>query len=303
MMKIAIKKRGWPVRRGKGILFSLWGTAVLAFAAPASAQEWLDSLNPMKLFKGEEYKTKIEPDIPAEKLYNEGLGKLQAKDYANAAKKFTEVEKQYPYSQWQRKAILMTAFSQYQAGSYDDAIAAAKRYITLFPSSPDLPYAYYLQGMSNYNQIPDINRDQNRAKQAVEIFTKIIEKYPNSEYTADARYKLQVARDQLAGKEMLIGRYYLEQHNYGAAINRFREVLFKYQTTRHAEEALMRLTEAYLALGIPSEAQTAAAVLGHNFPDSQWYKDAYALLQGGGLEPHEDQGSWISKTFRKMGLG
>ncbi|MGH6820397.1 MAG: outer membrane protein assembly factor BamD, partial [Methylocella sp.] len=119
----------------------------------------------------------------------------------------------------------------------------------------------------------------------------------------DARYKLQVARDQLAGKEMLVGRYYLNQHNYAAAINRFREVLFKYQTTRHAEEALLRLTEASLALGIPGEAQTAAAVLGHNFPESIWYKDAYALLQGSGLQPHEDQGSWISKAFHKMGFG
>ena len=197
----------------------------------------------------------------------------------------------------------MTTFSQYQNGSYDDAIASAKRYIALYPSSPDIPYAYYLEGMSYYNQIPDISRDQGRAAKAVEVFTVITDKYPKSEYAQDASYKLQVARDQLAGKEMLVGRYYLNQHNYAAAINRFREVLFKYQTTRHAEEALMRLTEAYLALGVPSEAQTAAAVLGHNYPESSWYKDAFALLQGGGLQPQEDQGSWISKAYHKLGLG
>jgi outer membrane protein assembly factor BamD len=278
---------------------------VMVAASPLSAlaDSWLDSLNPFNLFKGEKYETKVEPDVPAEDLYNQGLAKLQSKDYESAAKKFTDLEKQYPYSQWQRKGLLMTAFSQYQGGSYDDAIASAKRYIGLFPSSPDIAYAYYLEGMSYYNQIPDINRDQDRAAKAAEVFTQITEKYPKSEYAEDARYKLQVARDQLAGKEMLVGRYYLSQHNYAAAINRFREVLFKYQTTRHAEEALLRLTEAYLALGIASEAQTAAAVLGHNFPDSVWYKDAFALLQRGGLEPHEDQGSWISKAFHKMGLG
>jgi outer membrane protein assembly factor BamD len=304
-MNIAFRKTQKPWRRASDRLLIHGAVAAMAMSMSfsASAQSWLDSINPMNLFKGEKYETKIVPDVPADDLYNQGLARLQSKDYDGAAKKFAELEKQYPYSQWQRKASLMVTFSQYQNGSYDDAIASAKRYIGLYPTSPDIPYAYYLEGMSNYNQIPDINRDQGRAARAVEIFTQIIEKYPKSEYAADSRYKLQVARDQLAGKEMLVGRYYLTQHNYAAAINRFREVLFKYQTTRHTEEALMRLTEAYLALGVPSEAQTAAAVLGHNFPESVWYKDAYALLQGGGLQPHEDQGSWISKTFHKMGLG
>jgi outer membrane protein assembly factor BamD len=304
-MNIAFKTTQKPWRRAAARL-PIHGAVVavaISVSFPASAQSWLDSINPMNLFKGEKYETKIVPDVPADDLYNQGLARLQSKDYDGAAKKFTEIEKQYPYSQWQRKALLMTTFSHFQNGSYDDAIASAKRYITLYPASPDIPYAYYLEGMSNYNQIPDINRDQGRAARAVEIFTLITDKYPKSEYAADSRYKLQVARDQLAGKEMLIGRYYLTQHNYAAAINRFREVLFKYQTTRHTEEALMRLTEAYLALGIPSEAQTAAAVLGHNFPESVWYKDAYALLQGGGLQPHEDEGSWISKTFHKMSFG
>lgn len=277
--------------------------AAMAFSAPASADSWLDSLNPLNLFRGDKYKTEIVPDVPAEDIYNQGLARLQSKDYEAAAKKFTDLEKQYPYSQWQRKGLLMTTFSQYQAGSYDDAIASAKRYIALFPTSSDVAYAYYLEAMSYYNQIPEISRDQDRSAKAAETFSQLIDKFPKSEYADDARYKLQVCRDQLAGKEMLVGRYYLTTHNYGAAINRFREVLFKYQTTRHAEEALLRLTEAYLALGVATEAQTAAAVLGHNFPGSVWYKDAYALLKEGGLEPHEDQGSWISKAFHKMGLG
>ena len=303
-MEMAFKKNQKPWRKASGrlLIHSVAVAVAMAVSLPASA-DWLDSLNPMNLFKGEKYEPKVVPDVPAENLYNQGLARLQNKDYAGAAKKFAELDKQYPYSQWQRKAILMTTFSQYQNGSYDDAIGTAKRYITLFPTSPDIPYVYYLEGMSYYNQIPDISRDQDRAAKAAEIFTQITEKYPKSEYAEDARYKLQVARDQLAGKEMQIGRYYLDRHDYAAAINRFREVLFKYQTTRHAEEALERLTEAYLALGIPTEAQTAAAVLGHNFPESSWYKDAYALLQGSGLQPHEDEGSWISKAFHKLGLG
>jgi outer membrane protein assembly factor BamD len=290
-----------PLARAAARLLRFAAAGGLALSASACSSG--DSFNPMSIFSGEKYKTEIVPDVPADDLYNQGLARLEKKDYAAAAKKFADLDKQYPYSQWQRKGLMMTVFSQYQAGSYDDAIVSAKRYVSLYPTSPDIAYAYYLEAMSYYNQIPEISRDQDRAAKAAEVFSLIIEKYPKSEYVEDSRYKLQVARDQLAGKEMLVGRYYLNQHNYAAAINRFREVLAKYQTTRHAEEALMRLTEAYLALGITNEAQTAAAVLGHNFPDSIWYKDAYARLQSDGLEPHEDQGSWISKAFHKMGLG
>jgi outer membrane protein assembly factor BamD len=274
-----------------------------ASVAGCSALDSIGTLNPMNLFSGEKYETKIVPDVPADQLYNQGLARLHQKDYEAAGKKFADLEKQHPYSQWQPKALLMNTFSLYQDGKYDDAIGSAQRYIGLFPSSPDTPYVYYLEAMSYYNQIPDVAHDQDRAQKASVVFGQLIEKFPKSEYADDARYKLQVTRDQLAGKEMSVGRYYLTQHNYAAAINRFHEVLAKYQNTRHAEEALERLTEAYLALGITNEAQTAAAVLGHNYPDSQWYKDAFALLQGGGLEPHEDEGSWISKTFKKLNFG
>lgn len=271
--------------------------------AGCSSFDSLDKLNPMNMFSGEKYETKIVPDVPAEKLYNQGLARLHNKDYEAASKTFTDLEKQYPYSQWQSKALLMTTFSQYQDGKYDDAIGSAQHYIGLYPSSSDTPYMYYLEAMSYYNLIADVSHDQDRAQKASVLFAQLIEKYPKSEYADDARYKLQVTRDQLAGAEMSVGRYNLNQHNWAGAVNRFHEVLAKYQNTRHTEEALERLTEAYLAMGIPNEAQTAAAVLGHNYPNSQWYKDAYALLQSGGLEPHEDQGSWISKTFKKLTFG
>ncbi len=153
-------------------------------------------------------------------------------------------------------------------------------------------------GMSYFNQIPDATRDQERTELAIKAMEELITKYPKSEYVVDAREKILVARDQLAGKEMNVGRYYLQQRNYTGAVNRFRDVITKYQTTRHVEEALMRLTEAYMALGITNEAQTAAAVLGHNFPDSRWYKDAYVLLESGGLAPREDRASYISRAFQ-----
>ncbi len=276
--------------------------AATALTLPIAACTSLNSFDPTSWF-AEKYEPKVIPDVPPEKLYDQGLVGLQKHDYDAAAKKFTDLEKQGQFTQWQRKALLMTAFSQYKKGSYDDAIGTVQRYITLYVKAPDLDYAYYIEAMCYYNQIPDITRDQERAESAAKVFASLIEKFPKSEYAEDARYKLQITRDQLAGRDMMIGRYYLEHRDYTGAINRFRDVLAKYQTTRHAEEALMRLTEAYLALGIVNEAQTAAAVLGHNFPDSVWYKDAYARLKEGGLEPHEDKGSWISKTFHKLGVG
>jgi outer membrane protein assembly factor BamD len=173
----------------------------------------------------------------------------------------------------------------------------------LHPSSNDAAYAQYIIGSSYYDQIPDISRDQAGTRKAVAALEEVIRKYPDTEYAASARKKLEIASDNLAGKEMTIGRYYLEKRDYTGAINRFKIVVTQYQRTRHVEEALMRLTEAYMALGIVQEAQTAAAVLGHNFPDSAWYKDAYTLVKSGGLEPREAQGSWISKAFKKVGLG
>jgi outer membrane protein assembly factor BamD len=273
----------------------------LGFAPLAAHADIMDSITSgFGLFGGSKYKTEITPDIPAEDLYNQGLARLKAHDYEGAAKKFGELDKQYPLSEWARKGLLMTTYAQFEKPSYDDAVQSAQRYIGLYPKSPEVPYMYYLAGMSYYNQVPDVMRDQTSAEKALQIFTQLLEKYPQSEYAADAKYKMQIARDQLAAKEMTVGRFYLTRKNYPAAINRFHDVLGKYQSTRHTEEALYRLTEAYLAMGVPHEAQTAAAVLGHNYPDSQWYKDAHDLLKSGGLEPHEYAESWLSNLGKTL---
>jgi outer membrane protein assembly factor BamD len=244
------------------------------------------------------------PDEPADKLYNEGLYLLQQKqEYKEAAKKFEEVDRQHPYSDWARKALLMQAYSYYEAKEYDDTITAAKRYVAMHPGSADAAYAQYLIGSSYYEGIPDVTRDQQRTDQAMRELEQVIRRYPSTEYATSAKKKLDVARDQLAGKEMMIGRFYLNKKDFSGAINRFKLVVTQYQTTRHVEEALMRLTEAYMALGIVQEAQTAAAVLGHNFPDSPWYQNAYKLVQSGGLEPSENKQSWISKLFQPKPTG
>jgi outer membrane protein assembly factor BamD len=242
-------------------------------------------------------------DEPADKLYNEGLYLMnQRHDNKAAGKKFEEVDRQHPYSDWARKSLLMSAYAYYNQGDYDSCIGAATRYVTLHPGSPDAAYAQYLIAASHYDQIPDISRDQARTEKAINALQEVIRKYPTSEYAVSAKAKMEGARDQLAGKEMDVGRYNLEKRNFTGAINRFKTVVTQYQTTRHVEEALERLVEAYMAIGIVGEAQTAAAVLGHNFPDSPWYKDAYKLVKSGGVEPNEDQGSWISRAFKKVGL-
>jgi outer membrane protein assembly factor BamD len=242
------------------------------------------------------------PDDPADKLYNEGLYLLNKKEsYEDAAKKFDEVERQNPYSDWARKALLMSAYAYYQAQKYDDCINAAKRYVTLHPGSPDAAYAQYLIGASYFDQIPDVMRDQGRADKAVQALQEVVRKYPDTEYALSAKKKIDIARDQMAGKEMEIGRYYLQRRDFTGAINRFKVVVTQYQTTREVEEALERLAEAYISLGIVDEAQTAAAVLGHNFPDSPWYKDAYRLVKSAGAEPNENKDSWISKAFKGIG--
>jgi outer membrane protein assembly factor BamD len=243
-------------------------------------------------------------DEPADKLYNEGLYLVNERhDPKAASKKFEEVDREHPYSDWARKSLLMSAYTYYQAGDFDNCIGSATRYVTLHPGSPDAAYAQYLIAASHYDQIPDISRDQGRTEKAIAALEEVVRKYPTSEYAISAKAKLEGARDQLAGKEMEIGRYYLAKRDYTGAINRFKRVVTQYQTTRHVEEALARLTECYLAIGIVGEAQTAAAVLGHNFPDSTWYKDAYNLVKSNGLEPSENQGSYISRAFKKLGLG
>jgi outer membrane protein assembly factor BamD len=276
---------------------SFWGRAfsrLLAVSLVAGA------LGACSLFGD---KDAIVPDEPAERLYNEGVFLLnERKEFKQAGKKFEEVERQHPYSEWARKSLIMAAYAYYSSAQYEEAITAAQRYITLHPGNPDAAYAQYLIGASYFDQIPDVTRDQSRTEKAISALDEVQRKYPNTEYAGAARKKLEFARDQMAAKEMGQGRYYLDRKNFIGAINRFKIVVTEYQTTRHVEEALMRLTECYMTLGIVSEAQTAAAVLGHNFPDSPWYKNAYALVKTGGSEPVEDKGSWISKAFKKMGI-
>ena len=273
--------------------------AVLAAACAAtlSGCSTLQDFNP---FAGEKYKMEVEPVVPASTAYDQGLAKLANGDPTEAAKKFTELGKKYPGSDWARKGLLMTTYAQYQSGEYDDAAGSALKYVKEYPKSPDAPYALYLEAQSHYAQILDISRDQDHAAKAMELYRQLVTTYPTSEYAADSRIKVQVTTDQLGGKEMSIGRFYLNRRNYTAAINRFRAVLTNYQTTRHAEEALYRLTEAYMGLGVTDEAETAAAILGHNFPDGEWYKNAYALLKSGGLSPQEHQASWISKLYHMV---
>jgi outer membrane protein assembly factor BamD len=237
---------------------------------------------------------------PVEEIYNKAMDLLADGSYQKAAAQFDEVERQHPYSIWARRATLMSAYAHYKVNEYDDAILAAQRYITLHPGSREVAYAYYLVALSYYEQISDVGRDQKMTENALGALSSLIQRFPQSEYARDARLKLDLTRDHLAGKEMEIGRYYLKKHDYIAAINRFRVVIEKYQTTTHVPEALHRLVEAYLSLGIKPEAQTAAAILGYNFPGSDWYQDSYGLLAGQGLKPEENKDSWISKAWHTV---
>lgn len=237
---------------------------------------------------------------PVEQIYNQAMDLMADGSYQKAAVEFDEVERQHPYSIWARRATLMSAYANYKVNDYDNAILASQRFIALHPGSKEVAYAYYLIALCYYEQISDVGRDQKMTEDALTSLTALISRFPQSEYARDARLKFDLTRDHLAGKEMEIGRYYLGRHDYIAAINRFRNVLITYQTTTHVPEALHRLVECYLLLGIKPEAQTAAAILGFNYPGSDWYENSYALLAEQGLEPHEDKNSWISKAWKSV---
>ena len=216
---------------------------------------------------------------PVDGLYAEGARELERRRYDRAIAFFEEVERQHPYSTWARRAILMKAFAYYQGNDYDESLATLDQFIALHPGNKDAGYAYYLRAISHYERIRDVGRDQEYTNNAVEALTDVVRRYPDSEYARDARLKLDLTRDHLAGKEMYIGRYYLGENKHIAAINRFKIVLTQYQTTSHVPEALHRIVEAYLELGIVEEARAAAAVLGHNYPGSRWYGDTYRLFK------------------------
>nr|WP_037073803.1 outer membrane protein assembly factor BamD [Rhizobium sp. PDO1-076] len=240
---------------------------------------------------------------PPDVLYNQGLANIKAGNMSEAARKFDAVDAQHPFSEWSRKALVMSTFTKYRLGRYGDSIASGNRYMSLYPKSEDSAYVQYLVGLSNWKQIANVTQDQKASQKTIEAMQRVVDQYPDSEYVDDAQAKIRFARDQLAGREMQVGRYYLERKEYLAAVSRFRVVVEEFSNTNQIEEALARLVEAYFAMGIVQEAQTAAAVLGHNYPDSQWYADSYKLLQSGGVEPRENEGSWIARAGRKFLTG
>lgn len=246
-------------------------------------------------------KAEMVTNDPPSAIYGKAEGLVNSGEYEEAARQYEEVDINHPYSQEARKSIVMAAYSYYKAGQYDSAVSAADRYLTLHPGTKEADLAQNIIGMSYYDQVLDPKRDQTYARRSLGAYKTLLQRYPNSRYSQDAINRMRILRDLLAANEMQVGRYYLRKNNFLAAINRFKSVVSNYQTTEQVEEALMRLTEAYIALGIINEAQTAAAVLGHNFPDSKWYKHAYGLLGKRGLEPQEHEGSWITRAWNGDG--
>ncbi len=255
-------------RRGVRIAAAMLTVALLAGCGGGAEPERFAEASPRELY------------AQAERL-------LAEKRYERAAKAFEEVERQHPFAPEAVEAQLMAAYAYYQNADYDAAIAAARRFVELHPGHEDVPYALYLIGQSWYERIEIVERDQTASREALRAFRELIRRFPDSEYAKDARLKIDLVLDHLAGKEMDVGRFYQQRKEYLAAVNRFRRVIEDYQTTTHVPEALYRLVESYLALGLPEEAKKTAAVLGHNYPDSKWYRRAYALVTEGELPPED----------------
>lgn len=246
--------------------------------------------------------TAINPDPPGQ-IYSRADDLMAKGKYEAAAQRFEDVDREHPYAPEARRALVMAAYSYYRAGKYIQAVSAARRYTTLHPGTKEAALAHHIIAMSYYREIKDPNRDQTATRRALKEFKTLVARYPQSKYSQKAANRIRHCYDLLAASEMTVGRYYLKKRNFLAAINRFKTVASEYQTTKHVEEALMRLTESYMALGIRSEAQNAAAVLGHNFPSSSWYRDAYALLASDGLTPRADTGSWLSRAWNSTVSG
>ncbi len=239
----------------------------------------------------------LNPDPPS-KMYADADALMSKKSFEAAAKKFEDVDREHPYSPEARRAIVMSAYAYYKAGKLPEAIASAQRYTTMHPGTKEAPLAHHIIASSYYEQMKGPNRDQNATRLALKELKTLKTRYPDSSYAQKADNRIRLAEDTLAAQEMEVGRYYSDKNNHVAAINRFKTVVSDYQTTAHVEEALYRLTAAYLSLGIAPEAQAATAVLGHNFPNSRWYKDSYALLQSQGLMPAQSADSWIAKVWQ-----
>jgi outer membrane protein assembly factor BamD len=234
---------------------------------------------------------------PVEDLYNTAVNSLLQENYASAARQFDEVERQHPYSVWATRSQLMAAYAFYMDNKYDEAISALDRFIQLNPANRDVAYAYYLKALCYYEQISDVQRDARMTELALAALTDVVNRFPNSVFARDSRLKIELAHDHLAGKEMEVGRFYQRQGQYLGAINRFRTVVQRYQTTSHVPEALHRLVECYLALGLVDEARRTASVLGFNYPGSEWYADSYALIETGHL-PTTDRPGFLGRLFQ-----
>lgn len=243
----------------------------------------------------------LNPDPPA-KMYADADAMLSKGRFEDAAKRFEELDRDHPYAPEARRAIVMSAFAYYKAGKYPEAVATARRYTTLHPGTKEAALAHHVIASSYYEEMRAPNRDQSATRKALAELKTLKARYPDSPYAKEADNRIRIAEDSLAASEMEVGRYYQKKSNHVAAINRFRTVVTEYQETAHVEEALMRLTETYLSLGVKEEAQTAAAILGHNYPDSKWYKSAYQLLASDGLAPREDTGSWLSQAWKGVKL-
>jgi len=271
-----------------GVCGAILATALLGACGPGSIAE--------QVRRGE---VPIE-SFSAEQIYERGEYELNENNEDVAAFYFSEVERLYPYSELAKRSLIMQAFSYHEAKEYEDSRAAAQRFIDFYPADDDAAYAQYLLALSYYDQIDDVGRDQGLTYQALQALRTVIERYPDSEYAKSAILKFDLAFDHLAAKEMEIGRYYLKRKHYTASINRFRVVVEQFQTTTHVAEALHRLVEGYLSLGLESEAQTAAAILGHNFQSTDWYQDSYDLLTSRGLKPEAKGNSWLRQVHRQM---
>ena len=285
--EMVIGRNGWSHRSGgRSIAVAMMLAAAVGLAACGTGDE-----------------EEVYVERPVEDLYNTALDDLAVENYSLARQGFEEVDRQHPYSVWATKAQLMAAFSAYQEANYDEAIVALDRFIELHPGNSDTAYAYYLKGLCYYEQIADVTRDQRITQLALSSLQDVVTRFPDTDYARDAALKIDLARDHLAGKEMEIGRYYLRSGEYTAAINRFRAVVEDYQTTTHVPEALHRIAEAYSALGLTSEAQQVAAVLGYNYPGSVWYIDSYELVEGEDIPGNEDSQagftgiSWLDDLF------
>ncbi|MEE9389000.1 MAG: outer membrane protein assembly factor BamD [Paracoccaceae bacterium] len=240
-------------------------------------------------------------NFTAAEIYQRGEFELSKRNPDEAAHFFSEIERLYPYSEWSKRALIMQAFSYHRDRDYPNSRASAQRYLDFYPADQDAGYAQYLLALSYYDQIDDIGRDQGLTFQALQALRGVIERYPNSEYASSAVLKFDLAFDHLAAKEMEIGRYYLKRNHFTAAANRFRVVVEQFQTTTHTAEALHRLVEVYLALGLDAEAQTAGAILGHNFQSTEYYQDSFALLNGQGLRPEASAGNgWLAQIYRQV---